>query len=92
MPKVFSNIGKTDITRVSAELIDLVQAHRTMSVQEVYQKFFDRVSISDFEVILQGAIKVGYVQQKQIGDKMMLISTLPPKESVDGNNAIVDKV
>jgi len=65
----------------------LVQAHREMPVQEVYRKFFDRISVTDFELVLNGILKVGYVKQVQKGDTMMLVSTLPAKESVDAPHA-----
>jgi len=87
MPKVFANIGNTEITRISGEVIGLVQAHREMPVQEVYRKFFDRISVTDFELVLNGILKVGYVKQVQKGDTMMLVSTLPAKESVDAPHA-----
>jgi len=87
MPKVFANIGNTEITRISAEVIALIQAHRKMTSQEVYRKFFDRISITDFELVIQGVIKVGYVKMVQEGGQVMLISTLKPKESVDAPDA-----
>jgi hypothetical protein len=77
MPKVFANIGKTDMTRAISEVINYVQSHQSVEMQALYNYFHDRLTWQEFEVILQSAIRSGNVNTMQKGNTMVVISTHP---------------
>ena len=75
MPKVFANIGTTDITRAISEVINYVQGKGKISAPELYQNFVNRVSYTDFEEVIRSCMKAGYIIQKNIGGTMYFIAT-----------------
>lgn len=84
MPKVFSNIGKTDLTRISTEVLGFLQSHHKYPLQGTYQKFFERVSLPDFETVMKGLAEAGYVSTRNEGGVIMLIANHTEKGVVDG--------
>lgn len=83
MPKVFENIGKTDITRIIGEVVNFIQARRKAPVQEVYQRYASRITYQEFELVLQSAIKAGYVRQVAHDGTLILESLLAKAEVVE---------
>ena len=55
MPKVFSRIGQTDVTRGSAEIINAVETAPGVSQKDLFQRFFRTLSYDDFQKALMGA-------------------------------------
>lgn len=56
MPKVFSRIGQTDITRGSFNIVEYVKAQPGITQTELYAKLFRILSYRDFTEALNGAI------------------------------------
>lgn len=61
MPKVFANIGKTDMTRVIGEIIAYIRSVDSINVQTLYQQFHTRLGYSEFEEAIKSALKTGYI-------------------------------
>lgn len=87
MPKVFENIGKTDITRIIGEVVNYVQTRRKVSTQEVYQRYATRITAQEFEIVLASALKAGYVKQVNYSGDLFLESLLDKMEVVEGGKA-----
>jgi len=74
MPKVFSRIGQTEITKGTFDIIDIVTNARAISVKEVFGKVFRTLSYQDFQSALSSAQQAGYIKQEQRGPEMFLIA------------------
>lgn len=63
--RVLTLIGTTNITRSSREIVEFMELEkRAVLKRELYGKyFFRRLSISEFEEALQGAVGAGYVSE-----------------------------
>lgn len=73
MQYVFSKIGKTEDSLYIERLIDYIHKRQGCEYQEAYRvvhKYFPKQQ--DFEGVIAGAIKAGYLILKQEGSKMML--------------------
>ncbi len=75
MPKVFANIGTTDITRAITEVINYVRGKGKISAQELYQNFVNRIPFSDFEEVIKSCLNAGYIIQKSDGKQIIFTPT-----------------
>ena len=63
MQRVFSNVGRTDVSMQAGKFIAFIKIKGTVSYEEAYRyvhTYFPNVN--DFEGIVSGAIRAGYVQ------------------------------
>ena len=70
MPKVFSNIGQTEITRGSQELVNLVESNPGVSQVQLYKALFRNLSYKDFTEALNGAINSAQVRALHSGNEI----------------------
>lgn len=75
MPKVFSRIGQTDITRGSFEIVSLVESSPGISQSDLYRKLFRTLSYKDFVEALNGAINARQVRSQQSGNEIQYFPT-----------------
>jgi len=71
MPKVFSKIGRTDESINAEKFINYVQIHKEVSIDTAYRyvhTYFPQVK--DFEGIVSGAIKAGYLELDAVSMKL----------------------
>lgn len=87
MPKVFSKIGQSDITRGSSQIISFVEQHPGISQPELYRLLFRTLSYRDFTEALNGALNSNQVKVIQVGNEQKYYST---KEQ--GSEREADKV
>ena len=73
MPKVFSKIGRTDQSVQAERFVKYIQSHKIVPYQEAYRyvhlAFPD---VRDFEGIVAGAIRAGYVKMISNGEGFIL--------------------
>lgn len=62
MPKVFSRIGQTEITRGSFEILHLVETYPGIAQTELFKLLFRTLSYKDFTEALNGVINSGQVR------------------------------
>jgi len=73
--KVFSRIGRTEDSLQAERFIQFVQKKGKVSYQEAYKSIHTYFSdFKDFEGILSGAIRSGYISMQQIGNEFWLIA------------------
>lgn len=75
MPKVFSKIGRTEESVNAEKFISYIQIRKEVPYVEAYQfvhRYFPNVR--DFESIVVGAIKAGFIQLKAVDGKTVLAS------------------
>lgn len=75
MPKVFSKIGRTEESVNAEKFISYIQIRKEVPYVEAYQfvhRYFPNVR--DFESIVAGAIKAGFIQLKAVDGKTVLAS------------------
>lgn len=70
MPKVFSNIGQTEITRGSQEIVNLVEANPGVSQVHLYKVLFRNLSYKDFTEALNGAINSRQIRSMQVNNEI----------------------
>lgn len=85
MPKVFANIGTTDITRAISEVINYVQGKGKIGANELYQNFITRVGFTDFEEVLRSCMKAGYIEQRNEGNQIVFYATEAAHELLKTN-------
>lgn len=75
MPRVFSKIGRTEASVQAERFINYVRKRRVIPYMEAY-KFVHAYfpDVHDFEGIVSGAIRAGYVTQEQRGTEMYLVA------------------
>lgn len=73
MPKVFDKIGRSNMTRVLGDLIDLAQISGRIDRQELYRKLSRQVTWQEFNNVLQSALEAGFVRQVQDGNRMIVV-------------------
>jgi hypothetical protein len=74
--KVFSRIGRTEDSLQAERFIQFVQKKKAVSYQEAYKSIHTYFSdFKDFEGILSGAIRSGYITMQKRGDEFWLIAT-----------------
>jgi len=65
MPKVFSRMGQSGITRGSLEIVTLVERHPGLTQTALFRMMFRTLSYRDFAVALQGALNSGHIKAFQ---------------------------
>lgn len=73
MQFVFSKIGKSDAAFYAERLVNFVHSKREVPYHEAYRhvhQYFP--SMRDFEDVLAGCVRAGYLQMKQQGSTMLL--------------------
>ncbi len=84
MPKVFSRIGSTEITRGSYEIVQMVERKPGISQAELFSSLFRNLSYRDFTEALNGAINSLQVRSIQRGNDLSYYPTKePPKEAAN---------
>ena len=68
MPKIFSRIGQTDITRSSTEILFIVEANPGIPQPDLYRAMFRTQSYKDFLESLSGAINSLQIVSRQEGN------------------------
>lgn len=91
MPKVFANIGKTDMTRAISELINLVISHQKIPLNTAYKQFENKITYQEYEIVVQSAIKAGHMVLQHQGTTQYLIATRPPEASVENESSRENK-
>lgn len=72
MNMVFSKIGQNDITRLAAQLIDIIAREGKMKQSELYKQVFRTASYNDFSEALQGCINAGHLVLLNSGNEMWI--------------------
>lgn len=72
MPKVFSKIGQTGVTKGTSEIIEALTKKGMMTKVDLFKIMFRTLSYEDFEKSLAGAINAGFVVQLQKNGEMIL--------------------
>jgi len=75
MPKVFSRIGQTEITRGSFEIVYLVETYPGITQTALFKLLFRTLSFRDFIEALNGAINSNQVRSHQEGNDLKYYST-----------------
>lgn len=75
MPRVFSNIGKSDATRAISDLVQYIKANGKMSATELYNKFHDRLTYSEFEEAVISAIHADLLTKTGTGSSVIVSPT-----------------
>lgn len=77
MPKVFARMGRSEASAQAERFIAYVRRRTAVPYEEAYRyihAFFP--DVKDFEGIVSGAIRAGYMELQQKGDKMYLVAKL----------------
>lgn len=77
MPKVFSKIGQTEITRGSSTIIELVNTNPGITHTELYQHLFRNLSYREFDESINGALLSKTVYRIQKGEQFSYYPTKP---------------
>lgn len=81
IPKVFSQVGRTEITRSIEAIVKIVRKHKTISLSELYSTYFVRtMSSQEFDTAVQSAVRTGWVKSYSNGKEMILQSTMEGSE------------
>ena len=73
MQFVFSKIGKSDAAFYAERLVNFVHAHTKLPYHEAYRHVHSYFpSMRDFEDVLAGCVRAGYIRMEQQGSTMML--------------------
>ena len=75
MPKVFSNIGKTDMTRAIADFISYIQSHQKVEKKIAYRQFCNVLTSEEFETVVASAQTAGYLIIRNEGGRLFYIAT-----------------
>jgi hypothetical protein len=86
MPKVFSKIGQTEITRGSSIIIEMVHKNPGIPQTELYKVLFRSLSYRDFTEAIQGAINSHAIYPLQKGDKILFYPSNPPLSQDDATS------
>lgn len=73
MPQVFAKIGRSEASVQAERLLDYVRRRGKTPYEEAYRfihAYFP--DLSDWEGVLSGLLRAGYLKQVQVGDAMML--------------------
>lgn len=70
MPKVFSRIGQTEITRSTFEIIRMVEAQEGITQVELFKRLYRTLSYQDFIHALSGAVNSLQIRAIQDGNDM----------------------
>lgn len=70
MPYVFDKIGRTQQTQVINTLVEVISAHKALSVQDLYRALSRKCTWNEFQEVLSSAVNAGFVAVEQKGDTM----------------------
>lgn len=85
MPKVFSQIGRTEETRSVEHLISLVFRQGKVDAQKIYAEYFSRfLTYPKFTEVVVSAVNTGYVKQVQINERIYLVRSEHAAEVLNG--------
>jgi len=74
MPKVFSRIGRTEQSVQAERFISYVRRRKVVSYEDAYRFIHAHFpDVKDFEGIVSGAVRAGFIKVEQRGDKLMLV-------------------
>lgn len=75
MPKVFARIGKSEEAIQAERFITFIQRRGSVPYEEAYRYIHSHFpNANDFEGIINGAIKAGYLTFSNVGGKVMLVA------------------
>lgn len=74
MPKVFDKIGRSSMTRVLGDLVDITLAFGRMNRQELYRRLSRQVTWQEFNNVLQSALEAGFVKLIQDGNHVFVVA------------------
>ncbi|MDE2097532.1 MAG: DUF3987 domain-containing protein [Patescibacteria group bacterium] len=81
LEKVFSRIGRSEDSLQSERLLQFVERRGRATYQEAYRQIHAHFpDARDFEGIVAGAIKAGYIDLEQRGGEVYLCSKMKPAE------------
>lgn len=85
MPKVFSRIGQTDVTRSTFDIIRFVENHPGINQVDLFKMVYRTLSFQDFQHALSGAINSLQIRCQGDGNAMRYYPRQPkePDESKD---------
>jgi hypothetical protein len=73
MAKVFGRIGKTPVSVYADRLIDYVRRKKVVTYRDLYRYSHTNFpSLRDFEDIMAGAIKAGFIKTEHTGDTLLI--------------------
>lgn len=91
MPKVFSRIGKSEDSVQAERFVAYIQRRGSVPYEEAYRFLHSHFpSAQEFENILSGTIRAGYVRMDNVGGRVLVSSAeLPMAPSSPINNGAV---
>ena len=73
--KVFSRIGKSEASMNVDRFVNFVRSRKVVEYEEAYRMIQSSFpDFREFEGVLAGALRAGYVALEQHGNKMFLVS------------------
>jgi len=72
MPKVFSRIGQTEITKVISDIQKVMVTYPRIKLRELYHMFASNMDINNFTIAFRSAIAAGYIAERQIGNEIYI--------------------
>lgn len=83
MPKVFSRIGQTEITRGTFDIIRMVEAAPGITQVDLFKQLYRTLSYQDFTFALQGAINSLQIRPQAEGNDMKYYPRNPKPKGDD---------
>lgn len=74
MPYVFDKIGRTQSTQVLNDLVEILNAYHTVSIQDLYKGLSRKCTHQEFTEILNSAVMAGFVRIEQRGSVPTVVS------------------
>lgn len=78
MPKVFSKIGQTEVTKGASTIVSITQRAGKIDKAELYKELFRTMSYQDFSNALTSAINAGLVRLDQHGSIIYVVAVGAP--------------
>lgn len=89
MQFVFSKIGRTDASLFTERLVSFVHMKGKVSYQEAYRHVHSHFpSMRDFEDVVAGCVRAGYIKLLQTGGDCFMIPDQPLPTAQAGNRAL----
>lgn len=83
LAEAFESIGGTPPTKLAAEVLAVARAYGRISRDALYRVNFNRMTKSEFDEAIDGAISAGYARQRMEGDKIWIYAEKAPQEPSD---------
>lgn len=77
MNMVFSKIGQNEITRLAAQLVDIISREGKITQQKLYTHVFRIASYNDFQDALNSCVNAGHLQVLNEGGQILVASSKP---------------